>query len=54
MLPVLAKAVREIELAVERGRVRPATRVTFQAVALLVREERSRVKTAVIGESQRA
>ena len=44
VLPVLAKAVRDIEVAVQRGRVRPSTRATFQAVALLVREERARVQ----------
>ena len=54
VLPVLAKAVRDIELAVQRGRVRPATRAAFQAVALLVREERGRVQTAETSESYRA
>ena len=53
MLPVLAGAVRDVELAVQRGRVRPSTRATFQAVALLVREERSRMQTAETSESQR-
>jgi superfamily II DNA or RNA helicase len=40
---VLARAVREVEGAVERGAVRPSVRTKFQVVALLVREERSRV-----------
>lgn len=53
MLPVLTKAVRDIELAVQRSRVRPATRSTFQAVALLVREERSRVQSADVSEASR-
>ncbi len=53
MLPVLAKAVREIELAVQRSRVRPSTRDTFQAVALLVREERNQAQTAVLSEARR-
>ena len=53
-MPVLAKAVRDIELAVQRGRVRPATRATFQAVALLVREERSRVQSENLSEARRA
>jgi hypothetical protein len=44
IIPVLARAVREVEAAVERGSVAPSTRTTFQAVALLVREERARVK----------
>jgi superfamily II DNA or RNA helicase len=53
VLPVLAKAVREIELAVQRDRVRAATRSTFQAVALLVREERSRIRAEEGGETRR-
>lgn len=44
MIPVLAKAVREVEGAAQRGKVRPAGRTTFQVVALLVREERARIK----------
>jgi hypothetical protein len=54
VLPVLAKAVRDIELAVQRGRVRPTTRSTFQAVALLVREERSRVQSDDLSEGRRS
>ncbi len=53
IIPVLAKAVRDIELAVERGRVRPSIRTTFQVVALLVREERGRVKADDISEARR-
>jgi hypothetical protein len=53
VLPVLTQAVRDIEIAVQRGRVRPSTRSTFQAVALLVREERSRVQSAEVGEARR-
>ena len=45
IMPVLAKAVREVENAVQRRRVTETTRSTFQAVGLLVREERARVKT---------
>jgi hypothetical protein len=41
---VLARAVREVEAAAHRGPVRPAVRTKFQAVALLVREERARVQ----------
>jgi hypothetical protein len=44
MIPVLSKAVRDVELAVQRGRVGPSVRSTFQAVALLVREEREKAK----------
>ncbi len=43
MLPVLARAVREVEAAVERGRMTPSVRTRFQVIALLVREERARV-----------
>ena len=55
LLPVLAKAVREVENAVQRRRVTESTRSTFQAVGLLVREERARVKAdADLSEPQRA
>ncbi|MCW2709081.1 MAG: helicase [Frankiales bacterium] len=53
IIPVLARAVRDVELAVQRSRVRPSTRVTFQVVALLVREERNRVKAAEGSEARR-
>ena len=44
-MPVLARAVREVEATVQRGGLaQPSVRTKFQAVALLVREERSRVK----------
>jgi hypothetical protein len=42
---VLARAVREVESAVQRGSVMSSVRTKFQVVALLVREERARVKT---------
>ena len=44
IIPVLARAVREVERAVERGTVMPSVRTKFQVVALLMREERARVK----------
>lgn len=44
IIPVLARAVREVESAAERGRLKPSARVKFQTVAILVREERARVK----------
>ena len=44
LIPVLARAVREIDAAVQRGRVGPMLRTRFQVVALLVREERARLK----------
>jgi hypothetical protein len=40
---VLARAVREVEAAVQGGRVPPAARTKFQAVALMLREARARV-----------
>ncbi|TXL60975.1 DEAD/DEAH box helicase [Aeromicrobium terrae] len=42
---MLAKAVRDVENAVQRGRVTASTRSSFQAIGLLVREERARAKT---------
>ena len=55
IIPVLARAVREIEAEAQRGRVASGTRARFQAVALLVREERHRVKDdAELSESARA
>jgi hypothetical protein len=51
ILPVLAKAVREVETGAQRGRVQPAR---FQAIAMLAREERARVKAdTYAGEAQR-
>jgi hypothetical protein len=54
LVPVLAKAVRDVELAVQRGKPRPSTRSTFQAVALLVREERTRIQSEEPSEARRA
>jgi hypothetical protein len=45
IIPVLARVVREVESAVQHGRAVPSTRTKFQVVALLMREERARVKT---------
>ncbi len=42
---MLARAVREVETAIQRGSVMSSVRTKFQVVALLVREERTRVKT---------
>jgi superfamily II DNA or RNA helicase len=44
IIPVLAKTVRQVEAAAQRGKVRPSGRTAYQVVALLVREERARVK----------
>ena len=45
IMPVLARAVREVETAVQRGPVAPSVRTKFQVIALLVRETRAQVKT---------
>ena len=50
-MPVLAKAVREVENRLKRGQVE---RTRFQVIALLVREERARTKAdASLTEAQR-
>jgi hypothetical protein len=41
---VLARTVREVEAAAQRGPVTPAVRTKFQGVALLLREEHARVR----------
>ena len=45
IIPVLARTVREVEGRVRRGSTRASDHATFQAIALLAREERIRVKT---------
>jgi len=45
VLPVLAQAVRRLENAVQRGRVQGGDYNRYQAIALLAREERIRVRT---------
>ncbi|MBW0094283.1 hypothetical protein I4I77_32375, partial [Pseudonocardia sp. KRD-188] len=45
VMSALARAVREIEAALRGGRTTAATRTKFQAVALLLRDERSRVQS---------
>jgi hypothetical protein len=49
---VLAEAAKALESAVQRGKVTAATRVRFQAVALLVRELRDRVKIGGVSDAQ--
>ncbi|MDA8323717.1 MAG: DEAD/DEAH box helicase [Actinomycetota bacterium] len=46
IVSVLARTVREVEAAAKRGRVTPAVRAKFHAVALLLRDERARVRAA--------
>ncbi|WP_370249623.1 DEAD/DEAH box helicase [Nocardioides sp.] len=55
IIPQLARAVREVEHDVQRGKVTGLTRTKFQVVALLAREERARVKVdPAMSEGQRA
>ena len=54
VVPELARTVREVEAAARRGRVTPAVRTKFQAVALLLRDERARVRAAAGSDSHRA
>ncbi|RRJ88740.1 DEAD/DEAH box helicase [Gulosibacter macacae] len=54
VIPQLAKAAREVEAAAVRGRISPANRTKFQVVALLMREERARLKTSAdVSDSER-
>jgi hypothetical protein len=50
---MLARTAREVEAAARPGRVTPAVRTKFQAVALLLRDERARVRAAGGTDSQR-
>jgi superfamily II DNA or RNA helicase len=50
---MLARNARELEAAVQRGRVTPAVRTKFQAVAMLLRDERARVRAADVSDSHR-
>jgi SNF2-related domain/Helicase conserved C-terminal domain len=54
VVSALARTVREVEAAAQRGRVTPAVRTKFQAVALLLRDERARVRAAAGSDSHRA
>lgn len=54
VMSVLARSVREVETALRNSRVTPATRTKFQAVALLLRQERARVRADdTVGDRQR-
>ena len=53
-MSVLARNAREVEAAAQRGRVTPAVRTKFQAIALLLRDERARVRAAAGSDSHRA
>ncbi|MGY1640536.1 DEAD/DEAH box helicase [Geodermatophilus sp. SYSU D00703] len=54
VVSVLARTAREVEAAVQRGRVTPSVRTKFQAAALLLRDERARVQAATGSDGQRA
>jgi hypothetical protein len=49
VITTLAEAMRDIEAAVRRGRVTPGVRTKFQAVAVLLREERARLRAETAG-----
>ena len=51
---MLARNAREVEAAAQRGRVTPAVRTKFQAIALLLRDERARIRAAAGSDSHRA
>ncbi len=50
----LSRTAREVEAAARHGRVTPAVRAKFQAVALLLRDERDRVRAAAGTATRRA
>ncbi len=55
IIPLLARAVREVEASAHRGKASPSGRTKFHVIALLMREERARVKTdESLSDSERA
>jgi hypothetical protein len=54
VVSLLAGTVGEVEAAVRRGRVTPGVRTTFQAVTLVLRDERARVRSVAGSERRRA
>ncbi|AMB58119.1 DEAD/DEAH box helicase [Microterricola viridarii] len=55
IIPILARKVREVEAKAQGGKVGPTNRTKFQVIALLMREERARVKAdAEISDATRA
>lgn len=55
IIPILARAVREVENQASRGKVNASNRVKFQVSALLVREESNRVKAdESVSQAERA
>ena len=49
----MTDTVRDVQNAVKDGRVTPAVRTKFQAVALILREERARVRASGASEGRR-
>ncbi len=54
IIPILARKVREVEAKAQKGKVGPTNRMKFQVIALLMREERSRVKEENAPDAVRA
>lgn len=54
IIPLLARKVRDIEAKSQRSKLNASNRVKFQAIALLVREERQKIKAADLSESARS
>jgi SNF2 family DNA or RNA helicase len=55
LIPILARKVREVEAAAQRGKVAPSNRTKFLVVALLMREERASIKSdAELSDAERA
>ncbi|GAA1514701.1 hypothetical protein BJ978_002173 [Agromyces terreus] len=54
IIPILARKVREVEQKAQKGKLGPTNRTKFQVIALLMREERARVKSdAEVPDSSR-
>lgn len=55
IIPILARKVREVEQKAQKNKLGPTNRQKFQVIALLMREERARVKgDPEIGDAARA
>lgn len=54
IIPLLARAVREVEASAQRGKATSSSRAKFQVIALLMREERARIRSdEAVTESER-
>ena len=54
IIPVLARTASEVEAAAQRGGVLPSDRTKFQVVAVLARQERSRVQAETGSDARRS